>query len=69
MLDNINQPICQRDAESLRICNTLLKPFEEILEFAIRIWPRPAKVGYIWFLSPLVLSKWEDLAFSVCIIF
>ena len=28
-----------------------------------------SKVGNIWFLSPLVLSKWEDLAFSVCIIF
>ena len=27
------------------------------------------QVGNIWFLSPLVLSKWEDLAFSVCIIF
>ena len=25
------------------------------------------KVGNIWFLSPLVLSKWEDLAFSVYI--
>ena len=25
------------------------------------------KVGNICFLSPLVLSKWEDLAFSVCI--
>ena len=27
------------------------------------------RVGNICFLSPLVLSKWEDLAFSVCIIF
>ena len=27
------------------------------------------KVGNFWFLYPLVLSKWEDLAFSVCIIF
>ena len=27
------------------------------------------KVGNIWFLSPLVLSKWEDLAFSVCMLF
>jgi hypothetical protein len=27
------------------------------------------KVGNIWFLSPLVLSKWEDLAFSVSILF
>ena len=26
-----------------------------------------AKVGNICLLSPLVLSKWEDLAFSVCI--
>ena len=26
-----------------------------------------SKVGNIWFLSSLVLSKWEDLAFSVCI--
>ena len=26
-------------------------------------------VGNIWVFSPLVLSKWEDLAFSVCIIF
>ena len=25
------------------------------------------RVGNIWLLSPLVLSKWEDLAFSVCI--
>ena len=28
-----------------------------------------AKVGNIWFLNPLVLSKWEDLAFSVCMLF
>ena len=27
------------------------------------------RVGNIWFLSPLVLSKWEDLAFSVCRLF
>ena len=27
------------------------------------------RVGNIWFLSPLVLSKWEDLAFSVCMLF
>ena len=27
------------------------------------------QVGNFWFLYPLVLSKWEDLAFSVCIIF
>ena len=26
-------------------------------------------VGNFWFLSPLVLSKWEDLAFSVCLLF
>ena len=26
-------------------------------------------MGNIWFLSPLVLSKWEDLAFSVCMLF
>ena len=26
-------------------------------------------VGNIWFLSPLVLSKWEELAFSVCMLF
>ena len=26
-------------------------------------------VGNFWFLYPLVLSNWEDLAFSVCIIF
>ena len=26
-----------------------------------------SRVGNICFLSPLVLSKWEDLAFSVCI--
>ena len=26
-------------------------------------------VGNICFLSPLVLSKWEDLAFSVCMLF
>ena len=25
--------------------------------------------GSIWFLNPLVLSKWEDLAFSVCMLF
>ena len=28
-----------------------------------------AKVGNIWYLSPLVLSKWEDLAFSVSRLF
>ena len=28
-----------------------------------------ALVGNIWFLNPLVLSKWEDLAFSVCMLF
>ena len=28
-----------------------------------------SKVGNIWFLNPLVLSKWEDLAFSVCMLF
>ena len=27
------------------------------------------RVGNFWFLYPLVLSNWEDLAFSVCIIF
>ena len=27
--------------------------------------PQINMVGNIWFLSPLVLSKWEDLAFSV----
>ena len=26
-------------------------------------------MGNFWFLYPLVLSNWEDLAFSVCIIF
>ena len=26
-------------------------------------------VGNIWFLNPLVLPKWEDLAFSVCMLF
>ena len=26
-------------------------------------------VRNIWFLPPLVLSKWEDLAFSVCMLF
>ena len=30
---------------------------------------RATLVGNIWFLYPLVLSNWEDLAFSVCIIF
>ena len=27
------------------------------------------KVGNIWFLNHLVLSEWEDLAFSVCMLF
>ena len=27
------------------------------------------RVGNIWFFSPLFLSKWEDLAFSVCMLF
>ena len=30
---------------------------------------RQTRVGNIWFLNPLVLSKWEDLAFSVCMLF
>ena len=30
---------------------------------------RDSKVGNIWFLNPLVLSDWEDLAFSVCMLF
>ena len=32
-----------------------------------KLWLTESWVGNIWFLSPLVLSKWEDLAFSVCI--
>ena len=34
-----------------------------------RVWGGDSRVGNIWFLNPLVLSKWEDLAFSVCMLF
>ena len=31
--------------------------------------PNQIRVRNIWFLLPLVLSKWENLALSVCILF
>ena len=43
-----------------------LKTIEAVLVNGQCGWTR---VGNIWFLSPLVLSKWEDLAFSVCMLF
>ena len=41
--------------------------------FCISLWmskqSMPPMVGNFWFLYPLVLSKWEDLAFSVSRLF
>jgi len=38
-----------------------------IYERSLSVSSWESKVGNICFFSPLVLSKWEDLAFSVCI--
>ena len=42
-----------------QLCWPIFSPFG-------RVWEK-IEVGNICFLSPLILSKWEDLAFSVCI--
>ena len=46
------------------VCSSTLRTFNDVSGKRCL-----SRVGNIWFLPPLVLSKWEDLAFSVCIIF
>ena len=53
-----------------RVEHTSLLNVSWVVEFLpVEIKSCVTWVGNIWFLNPLVLSKWEDLAFSVCMLF
>ena len=56
-------------ADSLILSQHLSQMSKEKYESEVNETLEMTKVGNIWFLSPLVLSKWEDLAFSVSILF